>query len=160
MQATSRAAERGRSERGFALYELVLALAIMGLVATIVVPRLARPPGPVEIGNAAEEIAALLRTDRNAAISGRHAVISEVDVAHAIVRSGATGRTLKIPRGVAIEVVQSSRELDEGHSGFRFLADGRSSGGALTLRRGALAYRVSVNWLTAAVRIARVEAGG
>jgi hypothetical protein len=37
------------------------------------------------------------------------------------------------------------------------LPDGRSSGGALTLSRREFSYRVSVNWLTAGVRVARAE---
>lgn len=160
MPATSSAGERLRGDRGFALFELVLALAIMGLVAGLVLPRLVRPPGPVEIRNAAEEVAALLRIDRNAAISGRRDVFSEVDLESGTVRAGSREWSVEIPRGVAIDLVQSGRELAAGGSGVRFRPDGRSSGGALTLSRGGYAYRISVNWLTASVRVARMESGG
>jgi general secretion pathway protein H len=160
MRAISPTARRARGDRGFALYELVLALAIMGLVAGLVLPRLARPAGPVEIRNAAEEIAALFRTDRNAALSARHDVVSRVDVASGLVRAGSSGRIVEIPRGVRVELVQSSRELAGGSSGIRFLPDGRSSGGVLTLSRNDFSYRVSVNWLTASVRVDRIEAEG
>ncbi|MGH6926254.1 MAG: GspH/FimT family pseudopilin [Propylenella sp.] len=160
MPAISRAARRKRGDRGFALYELVLALAIMGLIAGLVLPHLVRPAGPVEIRNAAEEIAALFRSDRNAALSARHDVVSRVDLASGLVRAGSSGRIVEIPRGVRVELVQSSRELAGGDSGIRFLPDGRSSGGVLTLSRNHFSYRVSVNWLTASVRVARVESEG
>src|SRR4051812_8971798 len=74
MPVTFTAGDRNRTDRGFALYELILALAILGMVAAVVVPRLARAPGPVEIRVAAEQIAALLRSDRNMALRLRHPV--------------------------------------------------------------------------------------
>lgn len=154
MPVTSSADKRRSGDRGFALYELILALAIMGLVATLVVPRLARAPGPVEIRTAADEIAALLRTDRNLALRLRRPVISKVNVEDGIVYGG-SGEIVQIPRGIRIEFVQSSRELEASGGGIRFLPDGRSSGGVLTLSRQDFSYRISVNWLTAGVRVSR-----
>ncbi len=160
MPATSSAGDRGRGDRGFALYELILALAILGMVAAVVVPRLARAPGPVEIRIAAEEIAALLRSDRNMALRLRAPVVSHVDVTDGVVRAGAGGQVVQIPRGIKIEFVQSSRVLASDGRGIRFLPDGGSSGGVLTLSRQDFSYRISVNWLTAGVRVARAESGG
>ena len=65
---TSRADDRGRRDAGFALYELILALAIISLVAAVVFPRVVRAPGAADLRANAQEIAALLRTDRNAAL--------------------------------------------------------------------------------------------
>jgi general secretion pathway protein H len=156
MPATSSTDNGRRGERGFALYELILALAILGMVAAVVVPRLARAPGPVEIRTAADEVAALFRTDRNMALRLGRPVVSLVDIEHGIVR-GASGEVVELPRGLRIEFVQSSRQLAENGGGIRFLPDGRSSGGALTLSRLDFSYRVSVNWLTAGVRVTRAE---
>lgn len=153
MLAISSAVER-REERGFALYELILALAIIGMVAALAVPRLTRAPGPVEIRVAAEEIAALFRSDRNLALRVRRPVFSQVNVTDGMI-VGAAGGIVRIPRGVKIEFVQSSRVLAGEGSGIKFLPDGRSSGGALTLSRQNFSYRISVNWLTAGVRVAR-----
>ncbi len=110
--------------------------------------------------NAAEAIAALLRTDRNAALRFRHEVFSEVDVDDGVVRAGSSGRTVELPRGVKLQLVQSGDVMEDGKKGIRFLAGGQSSGGALTLSRPGYAYRISVNWLTAGVRIERVGADG
>jgi len=159
MPAISPAAER-LSSKGFALYELVLALAIMGLVASVVLPQLVRIPGPVEIRTVAEEIAAVLRTDRNAALAGRRDIVTGVDLSDGMIEAGSSDRVVAIPRAVEVEFVQSSRELAAGTPGIRFLADGRSSGGTLTLTRQDFSYRVSVNWLTAGVRVSRVGPEG
>ena len=156
-QATSTAGDGRRGERGFALYELILALAILGLVAGVVYPRVARAPGPTEMRAAAEEIAALFRTDRNAALRERRAVVSRVDLDAGVVRSGYNANAVKIPGGVEIEFVQSSKEARGDNGGVRFDPNGRSSGGVLTLTRGDFSWRVSVNWLTAGVLVSRPD---
>ena len=159
MPLTSTADSRRSGERGFALYELILALAILGMVALVVVPRLARAPGPVEIRTAAEEIAAVFRSDRNLALRGGRPVISKVDIEHGTILGG-SGEVVQIPRGIKFTFVRSSNEGGEDGGGIRFLPDGRSSGGVLTLSRERFSYRISVNWLTAGVRVSRVEAEG
>lgn len=160
MQVISSAGSRSRAEAGFALYELILALAIIGMVAALVVPRLARPPGPVEMQAAAQEIAALFRSDRNMALRQQQPVLSEVDLENGVVRAGATGEVVHIPRGIRIEFVQSSRVLAAGGSGIEFRPNGQSSGGVVTLSRERFSYRISVNWLTAGVRVTRGGAEG
>lgn len=132
----------------------------MGLVATLVLPHLVRPPGPVELRNAAEQIAAILRTDRNAALSRGRDVVSGVDLARGRVRSGVTGRVAEMPPGVKVTFVQSGRELGSSGVGIRFRADGGSSGGVLTLSRRSFSCRISVNWLTAGIRVTSVGSSG
>jgi general secretion pathway protein H len=67
---------------------------------------------------------------------------------------------VQIPRGISFTFVRSSRVGGEDGGGIRFLPDGRSSGGVLTLSRQNFSYRISVNWLTAGVRVTRVEEEG
>jgi len=148
---TSSAARR--RDAGFALYELILALAILGLVAGVVFPRVARPPGPAQLNQKAQEIASLLRADRNAALRHEREVRVDIDIADRQIRSGAGGRVVVIPGDVDVDLVQSSREARAGGGGIRFRPDGRSSGGVLSLRRGGAAYDVSVNWLTGGVLV-------
>ena len=68
--------------------------------------------------------------------------------------SGVTGRGLRLPPGIKIEFVQSSRELGPAGGGIRFRPDGRSSGGFLTLRTATTGFDVSVNWFTGGVLVA------
>ncbi len=126
---------------------------ILGLVAGVVFPRVARAPGPAELRQKSLEIAALLRTDRNTALRRGQEVLSRIDVEEGVVASGSGSRRVEFPRGVKAEFVQSSRELRVDGSGIRFRPDGRSSGGVLTLSRQGAAYEISVNWLTSGVSV-------
>jgi general secretion pathway protein H len=159
--ATSTAGDRLRDDRGYALYELILALAILGLVAGVVYPRVAKAPGPTELAAASQRVAAVLRSDRNAALRERREVVTAINLKAATIASGGpAGMTVGVPRGMKIELVQSDREATEVGGGIRFLPNGGSSGGAITLSRGELAYQVSVNWLTGGVTIARRTGAG
>ncbi|MDQ3557741.1 MAG: type II secretion system protein GspH [Pseudomonadota bacterium] len=145
---------------------MVLALAILGLVAGVVFPRVARVPGPAELRQKSLEIAALLRTDRNNAFRRGQEVLSRIDVGEGVVASGSGTRRVEFPRGVKAEFVQSSRELRADGGGIRFRPDGRSSGGVLYLSRQGAVYEISVNWLTSGVAVGpaarpgRAAAGG
>jgi general secretion pathway protein H len=156
--ATSSRADRP-GELGFALYELLLALAILGLVSGVVFPRVIRPPGPSELRGKAQEIAALLRSDRNIALRQGREVLSRVDLGDSRVVSGAGPHAVSIPSDIRTELVQSSREARADEGGIRFRPDGRSSGGVLVLRRGDAAYEVSVNWLTSSVLVSAASSG-
>ena len=122
-------------------------------------PRVARAPGPAELGAKAQQIAAVLRSDRNAALRSRRDVVSRIDVSEGTVTSGVSGRGVTIPSGVRVEFVQSSRELGPVGGGIRFRPDGRSSGGFLTLRRGDVGFDVSVSWLTGGVIVDAASPG-
>lgn len=159
MRATSSPA-RAHGELGFALYELLLALAILGLVSGVVFPRVVRPPGPAELRSTAQEIAALLRSDRNIALRQRREVLSRVDLGDGRVASGDGRQVVTIPSSIKTQFIQSSREVRGDEGGIRFRPDGRSSGGVLVLRRGDAAYEVSANWLTGGVLVSAVAAEG
>jgi general secretion pathway protein H len=123
-----------------------------------VFPRIARAPGPAELRTTAQEIAALLRSDRNAALRHGTEVVSRIDPTQRTVTSGASGSGLRVPNGIEIAFVQSSLEMRGSSGGIRFLPGGGSSGGVLSLKRGATGYDISVNWLTGGVLVAQAEA--
>ena len=157
MPAISPAGRRSRDEQGFALVELVLALAILGLVAGIVFPRAVRAPGPAELRAAADRVAAILRTDRNAALRQRTEVLTRVDLEERVVASGSGGGSVRIPDGVRMQLLQSSREVSADGGGIRFRGEGGSSGGVIYLSRNGTGYQIAVNWLTAGVLVDAAE---
>lgn len=146
-----------RAGGGIVLIEVVLALAVLGLIAGLVLPHLPRTTGPATLRAKAHEFAAVLRQDRNAAIRRGAEMVSHIDLARRIVVSGADARTVRLPHDVRIDFVHSDREATGTGGAIRFYPDGRSSGGAVTFGRGRLAYRVQVNWLTAAVAVSKLE---
>lgn len=149
-----------RRDRGYVLIELVLALAVLGMVAAIALPSAARAPGPLELRTSAEQIAALLRSDRNAAIRERREMVAAIDLDDGVVTAASTDRRVEIPSGVHFKFVHSSNESGGDEGGVRFHPNGRSSGGDLSLERGDILYRVSINWLTGSVMVSAHRAGG
>ncbi|MCT8974717.1 GspH/FimT family pseudopilin [Microbaculum marinisediminis] len=158
MIRTSRANNPPRAAGGFALIEMVVALAVVALVVALVLPRVAREPGPGALEAKAYEIASIFRDDRNAAMLGRREVVSRIDMTNKVASSGSRDRAVKVPDSVGIELVQAQTEAFPGGGGIRFYPDGRASGGVVTLHRGRYGYRVSVNWLTAHVDVEPVTA--
>lgn len=153
--ATSKAptptADRGVA--GFTLLELVVALAIAALLFVFVVPSGARQRDHLELANAARTVAAALRTTRMQAINANAAAVFAVDVAHALYRpAGASAQSL--PRGVQVGLLTANTEkLNAAVGDIRFFPDGSSTGGGVTLSRGADRFEVLVNWLTGRVSI-------
>lgn len=153
-----RAIRPSRRDDGFALIEMVVALAIFGLVAGLVLPRVDRDPGPAALQAKAYEIAAIFRDDRNSAMLTRREVVSRIDLNQRVAISGSRSVAVRVPDSVEIDLVQSEAEVLPDGGGIRFFPDGQASGGAVTLHRGKVGYRISVNWLTAAVDVSPVAA--
>ncbi|MEP9356809.1 prepilin-type N-terminal cleavage/methylation domain-containing protein [Xanthobacter sp. KR7-65] len=141
-------------EAGFTLLEIVCALAIVALLAAIALPRLPLGTSRPRLEAYAVEAAAVFKADRAAAIRRGALIATGVDALTGRVVSGASGRTIRIPRDVRVEAVLprycNGRRVN---AAIGFFPSGMSCGGVLTLARGAAAYEVRVNWLTGGVEI-------
>lgn len=139
---------------GFTLLEVVCVVAIVTILAAIVIPALPRGTSRVRLESYAIETAAMLKADRNAAIRNRVQVITEVDAPSRIIRSGATGRVIKVPDDVAFDAVLAARcNQRAAGSTIRFFSSGMSCGGAIALTRLGVGYEIRVNWLTGGVEV-------
>jgi general secretion pathway protein H len=141
-------------ERGFALIEILCVLAIIGLLAAIVLPAIPRATSRARLEGYAVEIATMLKTDRGAALRRQVVVTTQVDARARSIRSGATGRTIRMPGDVGLDAMLASRCGDRpaGRS-IDFLPSGMSCGGVIALARPGMGYEVRVNWLTGGVDI-------
>ena len=146
--------ERRRGEAGFALIEIVCVLAIIGLLAAIILPAIPRATTRAKLESYAVQTAALLKADRNAALRGQIQVATQVDADSRSIRSGVTGRVLRLPGDVAVQAILASRCADRlaGHS-IDFFPSGMSCGGTIALARPGMGYEVRVNWLTGGIEI-------
>ena len=142
-----------RENAGYTLFELLVVLAIMGLVlATVPMVVATARPGPASRA-AAEELAAALRLARGEAI-GRYAPTTLLlDVEGASYR-GVDGTVHELGEGMHIELVTARSELTGETSGqIRFFPDGSSTGGEIAIADGGRSYRITVDWLTGVVEV-------
>jgi general secretion pathway protein H len=141
-------------ERGFALIEILCVLAIIGLLAAIILPAFPRATTRARLESYAVETAALLKADRNAALRRQIQVATRIDAEARLIRSGVTGRTVRLPGDVTLEAMLASRCADRnaGRS-IDFFPSGMSCGGVIALARPGMGFEVRVNWLTGGVEI-------
>jgi len=133
---------------GFTLLETALALAILGLIAALALPR-AIPNSSTSLRIKAFEIAALMRTDRNTALRTGRTVETIVNMAGRFLQSGASGSFVTLPDYLAIRLATQIP------SDFRFYPNGTSSGGEIILGGSSATVSVHVDSLTSAISIRR-----
>jgi general secretion pathway protein H len=146
--------ERDSGERGFALIEMLCVLAVIGLLAAIILPAIPRATTRAKLESYAVETAALLKADRNAALRRQVQVTTQIDAEARSIRSGVTGRVIRLPSDVSLEAMLAARCADRnaGRS-IDFFPSGMSCGGVIALVRPGMGYEVRVNWLTGGVDI-------
>jgi general secretion pathway protein H len=151
--------DKGReAEAGYTLLEVVCALGILALLASIMLPATSLSSSRVRLESYAVAIAALLKADRDAARRRQGSIATEVNAAGRRIRSGATGRVVNVPEEVQLDAL-----LPATCSGVRtagaivFLPSGMSCGGAIALTRSQQGFEIRVNWLTGGVEIVPVN---
>jgi general secretion pathway protein H len=134
--------------RGFTLLEMLVVLAILGLLMAVAMPRTG---GKTSAIAAAKLLAADLARARAEAESANRDVVVVIDV-QARAWSGA-GRTGTLPKHLRLELTAAETErLDRDKAGIRFYAEGGASGGRVVVL-GATKAVVEVDWLTGGVGV-------
>jgi general secretion pathway protein H len=154
-QPTSRAGNADRpGEEGFTLIEIVCVIALIAILAAIVMPSIPRGTSRARLESFAVDAAALLKGDRNAAMRRRTQVATEINAMARSVRSGSTGRVVRVPDDVTFDAMLASRcNQRQAGSTIRFFASGMSCGGVIALTRLGVGYEIRVNWLTGGVEV-------
>jgi general secretion pathway protein H len=136
------------------LLEMVCAVAMVALLAAILLPRIPRGTSRPRLEAYAIETATLLKADRNAAMRRRGVVVAEVDAPDRTVRSGSSGRVVRVPDDVVFDALLPERcDGRPALSAISFFATGISCGGTIRLTRMGNWFEVRVNWLTGGVDI-------
>ena len=139
---------------GFVLIEIVCVLAIIGLLATVILPAIPRATTRSRLEGYAVQIASLLKADRNAALRRRVRVATAIDAETRTIVSGAGAGVLRLPADVRFDTMLATRCYDRPVvSRIDFFPSGMSCGGALALTRLGAGYEIRVNWLTGGVDV-------
>ena len=143
-----------RGEEGFTLIEIVCALAILAIVAALALTAYPRGTTPQRLSGYALEIAAILKSDRNAAVREGAPVSTSFDGRQRSVRSGASGARVDLPDDVGFDALLAQR-CGERRTGstIDFFPSGASCGGVVAISRGDVGYEIRVNWLTGGVEV-------
>jgi general secretion pathway protein H len=117
-------------------------------------PHISRATSRPRLEGYAVETASLLKADRTAAMRHRVPIATQVDASERYLRSGATGRILRVPDDVTFSATLPLRCNDRpAFSTISFFATGMSCGGTIVLSRLGAVYEIRVNWLTGGIEI-------
>lgn len=149
-----------RDQQGFTLAELLVVLTIVVLTAALALPGAMGRAQRGDLPTQAAQVAALLRLARTEAIlrNGEQAVSIDLEARRIGVAGG--DKAVSIDADVALAVLTARDEIVSKTALVRFLPDGSSTGGAVTLERKGMRRRVKINWLTGAITIDGGGAGG
>lgn len=150
MQPILPASDAPRRDAGFALFEAVLALAILALLAAATALALPREHGNATVCAAAMRFASILEGDRNAALRLGREITTHIDASTGLIHSDIRDRTETLPAGISMLV-------DEARASVRFLPDGSSSGLAMLVHSMKGACVVDASALTGHVTVMRAE---
>ena len=152
---------------GFTLLELLVVLAIAGLLVALVPPVVSAVVPSTKIKVAARELAVTMREARNLAISHSRAVNVEFTFDPPVYRIQG-GSDHNLPRGVQLALVEDgtgtgailladlARATDDSYR-LSFYPDGSSSGTAIRLGNDDIHYHVSVGWLMGRVTLSEPQ---
>jgi general secretion pathway protein H len=150
--------EKHSDEEGFTLLEVVCVVAILAIIAALIPPILSPGTSRAKLQSYAVKTAALLKSDRNAALRRQVQVASDIDVKSRWIRSGASKRVVKFPDDVTVDflfAVDCNRDADR--TTIRFFPSGMSCGGVIALSHLDYGYQIRVNWLTGGIEIAALN---
>ena len=142
------------AESGFTLLETICVLAVIAMLAAIVLPAIPHATSRTALEAYALKTAALLKSDRNAAVRNGSTVQTELSQLSGTIRSGASGRVVQLPGDVTFNAILANQ--CGGHASgaaIEFLPSGMSCGGTIFLSRPGAGFEIRITWLTGGVEV-------
>jgi general secretion pathway protein H len=143
-----------RSQAGFTLLELLVVLALMGLLLAAMPAVLSSAIPGFRLKSAARQMADDLRVLHSASLTERREYAIELDAVGGRYAASKTSAPIKIPSSMTIQLRDIPYAEGNGRTPrIRFFPDGSSTGGSIGLIQGGQQYWVTVDWLTGRVSI-------
>lgn len=144
-----------RLNKGFTLLELIVVLFIVVLGFSAIGINISSGGDSAGLKVAARDIVSALRYARGQALMSHQETTLTLDLANNSYTVSSRGKIYAIPKAVKVTLVTAQSELkgDEGLGNIRFFADGSSTGGRITLTRGAVGWQIDINWLTGQIEL-------
>ena len=139
---------------GVTLLELLVVMALMGLIAAMAVPMFGSGVSSTELKSSARQVAAGLRFARSEAVATRSETRMWLDLEKRAFRVDHDPRQHNLPAGLEMKLFTAQNDIaDEKVGSIRFYPDGGSNGGRVTLAAGERKFEIDVDWLTGRVAI-------
>ena len=152
--ATSRTERAPRAPAGFTLLEVVVVLAISGVIMVLLLGSPLRTATAGDLKASARMLASGLRQAQTTAITSRRDAVLTLDVEAREFHVG-DGEVHHVSDKVDLKLFTAQSEVVNEHLGaIRFYPDGSSTGGRITVSSGERKYLVDVDWITGRVAIA------
>lgn len=133
---------------GFTLVEMLVVLALVGLVASISSQLLRPPSANLRIESITRSLCATLRATRSRAIATNSETGVSIDLAR-MAFSSTIAADQALPMDAIIEIdVASAQRLSARIASVSFFSDGSSTGGKVVIRLSDRRASIEVNWLT------------
>jgi general secretion pathway protein H len=144
-----------RQQQGFSLIEVMIVLALMGLLMGVVATNLTE--GPV-LRESAREVLASLRHARSSAIMTQKQTRWIIDTANKSFQmegvANAQSQSRQLSPAVEVKLNTAASEVISNSQGaIRFYPDGSSTGGSVDVLYKGQSYKVNVEWVTGRVSI-------
>jgi general secretion pathway protein H len=142
-----------RGDAGFTLVEMLVVVAILGLMTTLILSNGFKVSAAVHARAAAQSISGALREARSQAVSGNRPVFFAIDLVNRWYRLGQRPPE-NLPNDLQLSLLTNEDLLASEQLGrIRFDPDGGSSGGRITISGGGQIWMVGVDWLSGHVSI-------
>ena len=139
---------------GVTLLELLVVLAILGLMAALVLPTFGSGVSTTELRSSARQLAAGLRAARSEAVAQRRETFLALDLEGRRFKVDRDPKEYALPPRIELKLFTAQSDIVDARTGaIRFFPDGGSNGGRITAAAGERKYEVDVDWLTGRVAI-------